>query len=390
MSSINVETQFKLGLLINPFAGIGGSVALKGSDGKEVRERALALGAEKKAMFKTRLALECLLPIKEKVQLYVANGEMGEQLVKDMGFSYQVVYHPKQIQTEGEDTEATASALINHKVDLILFAGGDGTARNLCSVVGNKIPVLGVPAGCKIHSAVYAVTPQAAGRVLKQVVAGDLVSVSDSEVMDIDEELFRKGRVNARQYGEMLVPTELRYIQAVKMGGKESDELVLADIAAHLIEVMDDHPEHLFVMGSGSTVDAIMEELNLDNTLLGVDLVQNQKLLAKDLTAQQLLNLTANKPCKLVITLIGGQGHIIGRGNQQLSADFLRTLGKENIILVASKGKLNKLSGRPLIVDSGEPSLDEQLAGLIPIVTGYHDQVLYPVANFKDENEEHV
>ncbi|MEP2602376.1 MAG: ATP-NAD kinase family protein, partial [Paraglaciecola sp.] len=315
---------------------------------------------------------------------------MGEQVVKQMGFQYTVVYEPKQAQTEGQDTEAAAAVLVANKVDLILFAGGDGTARNLCAVIGNRVPVLGVPAGCKIHSAVYAVTPQAAGRVLKQVVAGDLVSVSDSEVMDIDEELFRKGRVNARQYGEMLVPTELRYIQAVKMGGKESDELVLADIGAHLIEVMDDHPEHLFVMGSGSTVNAIMEELNLDNTLLGVDLVQNQKLLAKDLTAQQLLSLTANKPCKLVITLIGGQGHIIGRGNQQLSADFLQALGKENIILVASKSKLNNLSGRPLIVDSGEPSLDEQLAGLIPIVTGYHDQVLYPVANFKDENEEHV
>ncbi|MEP0356743.1 ATP-NAD kinase family protein [Paraglaciecola sp.] len=390
MPSSHIDSNFKLGLLINPFAGIGGAVALKGSDGKDVRDKALALGAEKKAMYKTSLALECLLPLKDKVTLYVAGGEMGEQVVKQMGFQYIVVYEPKQAQTEGQDTEAAAAVLVANKVDLILFAGGDGTARNLCAVIGNRVPVLGVPAGCKIHSAVYAVTPQAAGRVLKQVVAGDLVSVSDSEVMDIDEELFRKGRVNARQYGEMLVPTELRYIQAVKMGGKESDELVLADIGAHLIEVMDDHPEHLFVMGSGSTVNAIMEELNLDNTLLGVDLVQNQKLLAKDLTAQQLLSLTANKPCKLVITLIGGQGHIIGRGNQQLSADFLQALGKENIILVASKSKLNNLSGRPLIVDSGEPSLDEQLAGLIPIVTGYHDQVLYPVANFKDENEEHV
>lgn len=388
MSVLKSVANFKLGLLINPFAGIGGAVALKGSDGKDVREKALALGAEKKAMFKTRLALECLLPLKDNVQLYVASGEMGEQLAKEMGFHYQVVYQATQQQTEGEDTEAAAAALISHKVDLILFAGGDGTARNLCTVVGNKVPVLGVPAGCKIHSAVYAVTPQAAGRVLKQVVAGDLVSVSDSEVMDIDEVLFRQGRVNARQYGEMLVPTELRYIQAVKMGGKESDELVLADIAAHLIEIMDDHPEHYFVMGSGSTVNAIMEELNLNNTLLGVDIIQNQRLIAQDVTADELLKSTENQPCKLVITLIGGQGHIIGRGNQQLSAQFLIGLGKENMILVASKNKLNKLSGRPLIVDSGEPSLDQQLAGLMPIVTGYHDQVLYPVANFRNENEE--
>ncbi|MFT2092430.1 ATP-NAD kinase family protein [Paraglaciecola sp. 2405UD69-4] len=390
MSLTSIQAPFKLGLLINPFAGIGGAVALKGSDGKEVRERALALGAEKKAMFKTRLALEALLPLKDRVVLYVASGEMGEQVAKDLGFNYKLIYQAAQQQTESQDTEAAAAELVAHKVDLILFAGGDGTARNLCAVVGNKIPVLGVPAGCKIHSAVYAVTPQAAGRVLKQVVAGDLVSVSDSEVMDIDEELFRKGRVNARQYGEMLVPTELRYIQAVKMGGKESDELVLADIAAHLIEIMEDNPEHIFVMGSGSTVNAIMEELHLDNTLLGVDLIKNQQLIVQDVTAKELLTLTANTPCKLVITLIGGQGHIIGRGNQQLSPQFLSLLGKENIILVATKNKLNNLSGRPLFVDSGDPNLDLQLSGLISIVTGYHDQVLYPVANLKNENKEGV
>ena len=372
---------FKLGLLVNPYAGIGGALALKGSDGVEIREKALSMGAEKKALDKTRLALAHIVTIQDQVQLYVASGDMGETLAKDMGFHYTLVYQPENLQTEGQDTEATAKALLAHQVDLILFAGGDGTARNVCHVVGSSVPVLGVPAGCKIHSAVYAITPAAAGRVLKQVIKGEIVSVSDAEVMDIDEALFRNGKVNARQFGEMQVPTELRYIQAVKMGGKESDELVLADIAAHIIEIIEDNPEHLFVMGSGSTVEFVMKELGIKNTLLGVDVIKHKKLLASDVTASELIALTTHQNCKLVLTLIGGQGHIIGRGNQQLSADFLTSLGKDNILLVATKSKLSNLSGRPLIVDSGDTKLDIQLSGLISIITGYHDQVLYPIAN---------
>ena len=377
--------MFKLGLLVNPFAGIGGALALKGSDGVEIREKALAMGAEKKALDKTRIALEHILPIKDNVHLYVASGEMGETLAKDMGFNYSVVYQPQNSQTESQDSEATAKILLAQQVDLILFAGGDGTARNVCHVVGNVVPVLGVPAGCKIHSGVYAITPAAAGRVLKQVINGEIVSVSDAEVMDIDEALFRQGRVNARQFGEMQVPTELRYIQAVKMGGKESDELVLADIAAHIIEVIEDNPEQLFVMGSGSTVEFIMQELGIANTLLGVDVIKNKQLVASDVTAKELLTLTAKKNCKLVLTLIGGQGHIIGRGNQQLSPAFLKRLGKENILLIATKSKISNLSGRPLIVDSGDLAVDQQLSGLVSIITGYHDQVLYPIANLQDK-----
>ena len=385
VNSVKPARPFKLGVVINPYAGIGGALALKGSDGAEIRNKALAMGAEKKALDKTRSALEHIVQLKDQVQLYVAGGEMGEDLAKEMGFKTTVVYQATDPQTESQDTEFTVQTFVEHQVDLILFAGGDGTARNVCHIVGNAIPVLGVPAGCKIHSAVYAITPAAAGRVLKQVIEGEIVSVSDAQVMDIDETLFRQGKVNAKQFGEMQVPTELRYIQAVKMGGKESDELVLADIAAHVIEIIQDQPECLFVMGSGSTVAFIMQELGLDNTLLGVDIIKGTQLLASDVTANELLELTTGQECKLVLTLIGGQGHIIGRGNQQLSAAFLKRLNKSNIILVATKTKLGNLAGRPLIVDSDDLTLDEHLSGLINVVTGYHDQVLYPIANMNNK-----
>jgi predicted polyphosphate/ATP-dependent NAD kinase len=371
--------KFKLGLIINPYAGIGGALALKGSDGVEVRTKALAMGAEQKAEMKTSLALEELLPFQQDIQIITAAGAMGETLAKRMGFEVEVVYQPLHAQTEGEDSEQAAQAILNYKVDLLLFAGGDGTARNICAVIGESLPVLGIPAGCKIHSGVYAITPKSAGRVVLMLLRGEIVSLSEAEVRDIDEEQFRQGKVNSQHFGEMKVPTELRYVQAVKMGGKESDELVLMDIAAHVIEQMRDEPDCYFVMGSGSTVDAIMQEMGLPNTLLGVDLVKDQQLIASDLTAPQLQQYIGTARIKLVITPIGGQGHILGRGNQQLSPMFIKALGRENIMLVASKAKLLALTGRPLIADSGDMVLDSELAGPIPVITGYHDQVLYPI-----------
>ena len=373
-----------VGLIVNPYAGIGGALALKGSDGKEIRKKALAMGAEKKANQKTRIALDVLSDYKNNIKIITASGEMGEQTSRELGFDTDVVYQPLAEQTEAQDSINAAQAILQHKVDILLFAGGDGTARNIHDVVGNQVPVLGIPAGCKIHSGVYAITPKSAGRVVAMLINGDIVSIDEAEVKDIDENLFREGRVQARYYGEMRVPTELRYVQAVKMGGKESQELVLADIAAHVIDVMQDNPDDIFVMGSGSTVDAIMQELGLDNTLLGVDIVKDQQLLHSDATEQDILEYLDNDKAKLVITLIGGQGHLLGRGNQQLSPRVISLIGRENILLVATKSKLQSLDGRPLISDSGDTQTDTNLAGLMPVITGYKDQVLYPLNTEED------
>ncbi|MGI2261517.1 ATP-NAD kinase family protein [Shewanella sp. GXUN23E] len=371
-----MDRRFQLGLLINPLAGLGGSVALKGSDG--VAQLALAKGAIPRAQARMRSALEVLLPFKERIEIHTGSGLLGETLAREMGFETQVWHQSAQPSSQA-DTQALARALAQEvKPDLLLFAGGDGTARDILSIVDTTLPVLGVPAGVKIHSGVYAITPLAAGLVVRMLLQGELVSLMSADVMDIDEVAFRQGTVRARRFGEMRVPAEPRYVQAVKMGGREVDELVLADIAADVIEQMEDE---LFIMGSGSTVAAIMDELGLDNTLLGVDLVQDRQLLASDLTAAQLLEKTEGEPLKLVITLIGGQGHILGRGNQQLSPELIRRVGKDNIVLVATKTKLKALEGRPLIVDSGDPQLDQELCGYYRVTTGFHDYVMYQVAS---------
>ena len=374
---------FKLGLIVNPVAGLGGTVALKGSDGAHTAAKAIELGAEPKANSRTKAALEVLLPYKERLIIYTVNGDMGEQTAKALGFNVEVVYNSAVITTP-DDTEQAAKVLKDSGVDLVLFAGGDGTARNICHAIEDTVPVLGIPAGCKIHSGVYAITPKAAGRVVEMLVKGELVTLADADVMDIDEDAFRQGTVKAKRYGEMQTPSEVRYMQAVKNGGKETDELVLADIAAHVVSQMDE--DTFYIMGSGSTVEAIMEEMGLENTLLGVDLIKDQILVAQDLTAKQLLELTHDQSTKLVITLIGGQGHIFGRGNQQLSPALIRAIGKENIIVVATKTKLQALNSRPLICDTGDGELDDELTGYIKVTTGFNDHIMYAVGHHNIEN----
>ena len=377
--------MFNLGLIVNPYAGIGGALALKGSDGADIRERALSQGAEKRANEKARLALRELSTLSDRVRIVTAAGEMGEDIARAEGFNVEVVYAASNTQTEPDDTKRAAEAIISRGPDLLMFAGGDGTARNIFDVLEQAVPVIGVPAGVKIHSGVYAVTPKSAGRVVASMILGEIVSVSHAEVKDIDEDAFRSGQVRARLYGEMLVPEALRYIQSVKSGSKESEPLVLADIAAHVTELMEDDEAFSFVMGSGSTVAAVMEELRLDNSLLGVDVVRQNQLVLSDVTESQLFDYVNAHPCKLVVTVIGGQGHILGRGNQQLSPRVIRAIGKDNIIIVATKTKLEQLERRPLLVDSGDDEVNKMMAGITTVITGYKDEVFYTIANVDEE-----
>lgn len=376
-----MASVFRLGLIVNPLAGLGGSVGLKGSDG--VAAEALARGAEPQALLRAQTALQELLPYKDQLQLYTVAGDMGETLCQQLGFTYHICYQPASSLTTADDTEQAAVAIAAEGVDLLLFAGGDGTARNVCRVVSEQATVLGIPAGVKIHSGVYAISPSAAGKLVSRLVAGELVSLQDAAVMDIDEEAFRQGQVRARRYGEMRIPAQLRYVQSVKMSGRESEELVLDDLAAYVSSLMEDGIR--YIMGSGSTVAAVMNELGLPNTLLGVDVIENGELIASDVTASQLLTLVQGYPSCLVITLIGGQGHIFGRGNQQLSPAVIKAIGRDNILLLATKTKLQQLEGRPLLADTGDNELDRQLQGLIPVLTGYNDYVMYRLG-YEDES----
>ena len=373
--------MFRLGLIINPMAGIGGSVALKGSDGTgivaEARKRGAELRAPDRAIRALRVIYEGIEP--SKVVLTTYPGPMGEDLARQCGFSPEVIGEINPELTTAEDTESAATEMSTMGLDMILFVGGDGTARNVCNSVPNNQPVLGIPAGVKMHSGVYAITPEMAGELVCKLVRGELVDIRPQEVRDIDEESFRQGKVQARFYGELLVPEEGQFMQHVKSGGREVETLVLEDIAATLIEEMED--DCLYIVGPGSTTKGLMDELGLNSSLLGVDLIKNGELQALDVTATEIENAISehNGAAKIVITPIGGQGHLLGRGNQQLTPAVIRQVGKDNLIVIATKTKITELNGRPLLVDSNDPQLDRTLSGYIPVITGYRDQVLYPI-----------
>ena len=372
-----LHRKFKLGLIVNAYAGLGGSVGLKGSDGSATVQVAFERGAEFRAPARAKRTLQLLKDL--PIEVFCFAGELGEDVALSAGLAPEVIGSPSSVPSTAADTKAAATQLRNRGVDLILFVGGDGTARNIYKAVGSTQAVLGVPSGVKMHSGVYAIAPEAAAEVIIQLNRGELVSLSLCEVRDIDEALFRKGQVQSKYYGELLGPSEPRYVQAVKQGGREVEALVLDDIAADVIESME--ADTLYIFAPGSTTFAITDALGLEASLLGVDLVLDKHLIAKDLAARALQDAVFSHPgpVKLVITAIGGQGHIIGRGNQQLTPELLEKIGKENLIVVATKTKLEALSGRPLLIDSNDPVLDGQWQGYIPVITGYRDCVLYPL-----------
>lgn len=366
---------FHIGLIINPLAGLGGPAGFKGSDG--MAEQALALGVEAKAALRTQTALEVLLPLRERLEFVTFPGAMGADLLAEMGFAHRVVGELGAGPSSAADTRQAVELLQDAGVALILFAGGDGTARDICAAVREGQPVLGIPAGVKIQSGVYAISPRAAGELTVRLVEGGLVRLSSGEVRDIDESALREGRVTARWYGELTVPQEGGYVQQVKQGGVESEELVLIDLADWLQDSWEADVRYVF--GPGSTLHGLAQNLGMQTTLLGVDVVENGQLLACDVTEAQLFELVDGHPARLVVTAIGGQGHIIGRGNQQISPRVLRAIGLDNLRVVATKRKLGTLEGRPLLVDSGDIALDDAFPDVVRVWAGYKEELLYPV-----------
>lgn len=266
---------------------------------------------------------------------------MGGELLERMGFRHRLLGEWQGAVSSAADTRLAVERLQEAGVALILFAGGDGTARDVAGVVREQQPVLGIPAGVKIHSGVYAISPRAAGELARRLVEGGLVRLASGEVRDLDEEALRAGRVAARWYGEMTVPEEGHFMQHVKQAGMESEELVLVDLADWLAESWEDGVR--YVLGPGSTLHGLARNLGLETTLLGVDVLENGAVLARDVDEARLFELVDGHPAFLLVTAIGGQGHVIGRGNQQISPRVLRAIGLERMRVVATKRKLGTL-----------------------------------------------
>ncbi|MBM3948120.1 MAG: ATP-NAD kinase [SAR202 cluster bacterium] len=362
----------KLGLIVNPVAGLGGRVGLKGTDGPEVVRKALKLGATPEAPKRAAEALRSLSAgVREQLEVIAPPGKMGADEANAAGFKPTIVGgKPSGGETSPEDTKRAAKLMLEQGVDLLLFAGGDGTARDIYAAVGDKLPVVGIPAGVKMHSGVYATNPKAAARLVSAYLGAEPLPLRDVEVMDIDEEAFRQGSVSAKLYGYMKVPYEPNLVQGMKSGSSGGEDASLADVAAEVAKRIE--PDTVYVLGPGTTLRAVAKELGLEKTLLGVDILVNGDLVAKDVTETQVLKFIEGKNAAIIVTPIGGQGHVFGRGNQQISPAAIRRVGKQNIIVVATPEKLATLRGRPLLVDTGDPETDTMLSGFLRVVTGFN------------------
>lgn len=372
-------THITFGLIINPIAGVGGPLAFKGSDDAECIQQALRDGAEAKAQQRCLQALSGLVPLAERCHFVTCSGAMGEQVLTELGLNFELLAEDVPEYTSAEHTRWAAQQMQARAVDVLLFVGGDGTARDICQVVEDRLPVLGIPAGVKIHSGVFAVSPIAAGEILRHLLLGDLVDIALAEVRDLDEDAYRQHQLKARTFGEMQVPRLGHFVQAVKQGGVEVEALVLDDIAASVVQNMQD--DVLYLIGAGKTTQAVLHALGMSGTLLGVDAVYNQQLIATDLTESLIWSLLQQYPqCRALVSTVGGQGHVFGRGNQQFSPRVLRHLGKSNIQVLSSKTKMRALQGRPLLMDSGDAQLDAEWTGTMIVTTGYEDTIVYPLS----------
>jgi len=367
----------KIGLVVNPVAGLGGRVGLKGSDGAEIQARARALGAEPQAMRRATIALAALIQQFPDLHIITYPDEMGAVSTAKANITAKIIGHLPPEETSARDTIKAARLMRSEGVDLILFSGGDGTARDIYQAIGSDFPVLGIPAGVKVHSGAFAATPQAAGELAVRYIDGKRVGLQLAEVLDVDEGKYRQGVLATQLYGYLSIPYHRRLIPGVKTPSFGNDESVLRAIAAEIVSSME--PGCHYILGPGTTTRAIMQQIGLPKTLLGVDVIQNGDLLAADMNEEGLLAIAKDGNCRIIVTPIGGQGYIFGRGNQQISPAVIAAVGVGQVTIISTPSKIFALQGKPLLVDTGDVKVDAELAGMHKVVTGLGDAMIYRV-----------
>lgn len=386
MSSLRQPRQLRpaIGVIVNPVAGIGGPAGLVGSDGEAVQREAAARGSHARAAERAAAALAVLADAHPGLEVLTASGPLGEDAVRAAGLLPRVVYATNAHDgTTGDDTARAVAAFVAEGATLVLFAGGDGTARDAARGAPAHTALLGIPAGVKMYSGCFAVAPAAAGAIAAEWLTAGGLPTREAEVLDLDEELLRAGRPDPRLFALVRVPVARERTQARKAPTPTGEADAVRRAAAGVVAAM--RPGIRYLLGPGGTLAAVSRELGVPATPLGVDIVQDGVLVARDVSEQQAIASIAGHPAQAVVTVIGGQGFLLGRGNQQLSPAVLNALGTDPLLadplmVVATEQKLIDLAGRPLLVDTGDSSLDARLAGHLRVITGPSSSSIYPVS----------
>lgn len=364
----------RVGFVVNPIAGMGGSVGLKGTDGDDILKQAEKRGAMRLSPERARRALAGFGLRKAHVDFLTCSGDMGKSELDSVGIPAEIVFEPGPVTTR-QDTARAVAEFMKRDVKLILFAGGDGTARDILEIVGQKVPIVGIPTGVKMHSAVFAYTPEDVADLVLTYTDG--TSTKDADVMDIDEEGIREGRLIAKLYGVAKVPDDPTHMQpgkAVYHSGSAEDELT--ELGQYVAESMENGVA--YVLGPGSTTEAVAKNIGLKKTLLGVDVVLDLKMVLRDATETDLLKfLSDHEAAKILVSPIGAQGLFFGRGNQQLSPRVIRAVGRDNVTIISTPSKLR---WTPVLrCDTGDPELDSEFKGRMKVITGYKRRKLVTV-----------
>ncbi|MFW6038476.1 MAG: ATP-NAD kinase family protein [Candidatus Saliniplasma sp.] len=370
----------KIGFVINPIAGMGGKVGLKGTDG--VYEKAIELGAEPVAQKRAEKALE---KMEEGHEWYTAEGIMGEDSLKKffMEDDVRVVYESIDDEighTKANDTHRAVREFLKEEIDLIVFCGGDGTARDVFEEVGTEIPILGIPAGVKMHSGVFGINPEASAQLFNDFIEGD-ADIGTVEIMDLDEDRYREGNWEIKLHGEARSIYEPHYIQLGKQSYRSvAEDEMKYDIASYIIEEMEYYPDHIFVLGPGSTTAEIQKILDIDYTILGVDILKNKEIVQLDVAEKDILKASEDVAgIKIVVSMIGNQGFFLGRGNQQISPEVVKKAGLNNIYILSTPTKLKKTPY--LRADTGDDELDKMIRekGYMKVVRAFREYRLVKV-----------
>ena len=369
--------KFTIGFIVNPISGMGGSVGLKGTDGEKILQQAIELGAEPNAKNRAREFLKELESIKSKLKFITCPENMGALILKEFNFKYEQVSHPLFNDIKGPFTSKAEHTIVAARkmkdvsdLKLIVFFGGDGTARDIVKAVNKDIPCLGIPAGVKIYSSVFSLNPRIAASIVMQFL-WDEIPLRESEVLDIDEEEYRKGNLVSKLYGYLLTPYNPDFSQRSKMATPDSDLNNQERIAKKIVEDLE--RETCYLLGPGTTTKAITDLLNQKKTVLGIDLLLNNKIIAQDLNERRILELIDGKKVKIITSLIGRQGFLFGRGNLQFTPQVLKKIGSNNVIIIATKFKLMNIHNQILRIDTRDPELDEKLKGLYRVIVDYDE-----------------
>ena len=356
-----------LGLVVNPVAGLGGTVGLKGTDGPGMVAEALDRGAVPRAGERVRRAFARLAERAPGTPVRAAPGRLAADWLEGLDLDIRPL-PPFEVSGTARDTRAVTQALAG--CDLVVFGGGDGTARDVTGVLDPGHAVLGIPCGVKMHSGVFAVSPEAAGAMLSDLVtAPDRISWEDAaEVMDIDEAALRSGRLAPRLFGHARIPVSRTGMQASKGGPSLPATDALAGAARELVDGMTQGT--LYVIGPGTSAGNVLTALGATPSLLGIDAVRDGKVVARDATAEELEALAGDTPVRIVLGVTGKQGFLLGRGNQQITPSLIARAGSEGLIVMASDEKLATLAQPRLWVDTGDPVLDQALSGYLRVKTG--------------------